>query len=407
MNRISISPAARKAILIGCMCSISYLAVYVARNILGAVSPGMIAGGSFTTESIGTLSSLYFITYAVGQLINGAVGDRIPAKYMISFGLALAGVGNLCFPMLAGSPAAAYAAYGATGFFLSMIYGPMTKVVAENTEPVYATRCSLGYTFASFFGSPSAGVLAAFLAWQSVFVCSSIMLLVMGCICFAVFTVFEKRGIVVYGRYNRQSDRQNPSVAGRMEGIRILLRHRIVKFTLISVLTGVVRTTVVFWLPTYLVQHLGFAEDTAALLFTGATFVISTTAFAAVFLYERLGRNMDLTIRIAFLASAAGFLLVYFCRRPAVNIAYLIFAIMAAGCAASMLWSRYCPGLRDTGMVSSATGFLDFMSYMAAAVSSRLFASAAHTIGWSGLVLVWLGLMLAGVAVAFTGRQKD
>lgn len=402
MHRFTISPAARKAIAIGCMCSISYLAVYVARNLLGAVSPQMIAGGSFTTESIGTLSSVYFITYAVGQLINGSIGDRIPAKYMIAFGLALAGVGNLCFPMLSAMPGAAFAAYGATGFFLSMIYGPMTKVVAENTEPVYATRCSLGYTFASFFGSPSAGILAAFLAWQSVFMFSSVMLLSMGCVCFLVFTLFERRKIIVYGQYVRQKT----EVGSRADGIRILLRHRIIKFTLISVLTGVVRTTVVFWLPTYLVQHLGFAEDTAALLFTASTFVISMTAFVAVFLYERLGRDMDLTIRIAFIASSAGFLLVFLCRHPALNIICLIFAIMSSGCAASMLWSRYCPSLRDTGMVSSATGFLDFMSYMAAAVSSRLFASAAHTIGWSGLILVWLALMLAGVFAAFAGGGR-
>lgn len=407
MHRFSLSPAARKAILIGCMCSISYLAVYVARNILGAVSPQMIAGGSFTTESIGTLSSLYFITYATGQLINGSIGDRIPAKYMISFGLVLAGVGNLCFPLLASTRTAAYMAYGATGFFLSMIYGPMTKVVAENTEPVYATRCSLGYTFASFFGSPSAGVLAAFLAWQSVFVCSSVMLLLMGAVCFLVFTLFERRGIVVYGQYTRQKNGSGSETGSRADGIRILIRHRIIRFTLISVLTGVVRTTVVFWLPTYLAQHLGFAEDTAALLFTVSTFVISMTAFAAVFLYERLGRNMDLTIRIAFISSSVGFFLVFLCSHPVINIICMIFAIMASGCAASMLWSRYCPSLRDTGMVSSATGFLDFMSYMAAAVSSRLFASAAHTIGWSGLILVWLALMLLGVFVAFAGSGRQ
>jgi hypothetical protein len=59
------------------------------------------------------------------------------------------------------NPDAAKFIYGMTGFFLSMIYAPMTKVVAENTEPIYATRCSLGYTFASFFGSPMAGVAAA------------------------------------------------------------------------------------------------------------------------------------------------------------------------------------------------------------------------------------------------------
>ena len=57
-------------------------------------------------------------------------------------------------------------------------------------------------------------------------------------------------------------------------------------------------------------------------------------------------------------------------------------------------------------MVSAATGFLDFMSYMAAAVSSRLFADAVSDIGWHNLILVWLGLMLAGVSVAIPWKNK-
>ena len=156
--RAKISDGAKKAIMIGSLCSISYLAVYVARNILGSVSPQIIQQGVLSTEQIGTLSSIFFISYATGQLINGMIGDKIKAKFMIAFGLALAGISNILFSVLAASPMLAYVAYGFTGFFLSMIYGPMTKVVAENTELVYATRCSLGYTFASFLGSPLAGI---------------------------------------------------------------------------------------------------------------------------------------------------------------------------------------------------------------------------------------------------------
>ena len=87
----------KRAILIGTICSVSYLGVYIARNILGAVTPQMISSGVSTTESIGTLSSIYFITYAVGQLINGIIGDRISPKYMISLGLILAGICNIVF----------------------------------------------------------------------------------------------------------------------------------------------------------------------------------------------------------------------------------------------------------------------------------------------------------------------
>ena len=67
-----------------------------------------------------------------------------------------------------------------------------------------------------------------------------------------------------------------------------------------------------------------------------------------------------------------------------------------------MLWSRYCPSLRDTGMVSSATGFLDFLSYMAAAASNLIIpkiAFADSTINWELLTWLCAALMVLGVFV--------
>ena len=170
---MKISQKAKHAIYIGSLCSVSYFAVYIARNILSAVTPQMIEQG-YTEEYIGSISSLYFIFYAVGQLINGAIGDKIKAKWMISIGLLGAGITNLIFSNITLFPGAATIVYAMTGLFLSMIYGPMTKVVSENTDPIHATRCSLGYTFASLFGTPAAGFLASLLAWQSVFAVSSL-----------------------------------------------------------------------------------------------------------------------------------------------------------------------------------------------------------------------------------------
>ena len=73
---------------------------------------------------------------------------------------------------------------------------------------------------------------------------------------------------------------------------------------------------------------------------------------------------------------------------------------MSANGASSMLWSVYCPSLKNTGIVSGATGFLDFSSYMGAAVANYVFAGAATTIGWGNLILVWMGLMVLGVIIA-------
>ena len=100
------------------------------------------------------------------------------------------------------------------------------------------------------------------------------------------------------------------------------------------------------------------------------------------------------------------FLLTYLISVPAVNIVCIVLAIMSSNGAATMLWSRYCPSLRETGMVSSATGFLDFLSYMAAAAANLIFANAVTSIGWGNLILVWAGVVLAGVIVALPYKRK-
>ena len=387
------------AIYIGSLCSVAYLAVYFARNVLGAVTPQMIENG-YHESYIGKVSSTYFICYAIGQLINGMIGDKIKARYMISIGLFMAGITNVLFCVLAQNHAnLAIIAYSLTGFFLSMIYGPMTKIVAENTEPIYATRCSLGYEFASLFGSPIAGIAAAILVWQSVFITSSIVLITMAIIFFAFLLFFEKKGIIKYNQYKPKKENG--------KGIKVLIKHRIIKFTLISIITGIVRTTVVFWMPTYFSQYLGFSPKTSASIFTLATLIISLTTFITVFLYEKLNRNMDKTILIMFITAFLFFILLYLIKQPILNIVFMIIAIMGSNGAATMLWSRYCPSLRDTGMVSSATGFLDFMSYMAAAVSSTIFANAVSQIGWGNLILIWCGLMLLGIVISIPNKAKN
>lgn len=404
--RKKIRPELRNALYIGSLCAVSYLAVYFARNILGAVTPQMIETGYFTKEYLGTAGSFYFAFYAVGQLINGIIGDKIKAKYMLSLGLLFAGITNLIFSLITiDSPDIALTVYGMTGFFLAMIYGPMTKVVAENTDPKYTTRCSLGYTFSSFFGSPLAGIVAGIMTWQSVFALGSGVLFVMAACCFGFFIYFEKKGIVKYGQFKTvKSDGQKRSF---IDTVKLLISRQIIKFSLISMLTGIVKTAVIFWLPTYIAEYLEFSSTDSSFIYSAATLIISLTAFISVFVYERLGHNMNKTILIMFSASAGFFALTYLIKMPILNICFITLAVMASNASATMLWSKYCPDLRDTGVVSSATGFLDFLSYIAAAISNVVFPGAVAVIGWKNLIAVWFGLMILGVIVALPyGRFK-
>ena len=102
---------------------------------------------------------------------------------------------------------------------------------------------------------------------------------------------------------------------------------------------------------------------------------------------------------IYFSAAAISFAALRFIENPALNVAVMVIAIMASNASATILWSVYCPSMRDTGLVSGVTGFLDFLSYAAAALGSLLIPKIAAAIGWGNMPLVLLGLMLLGVAI--------
>jgi sugar phosphate permease len=218
----------------------------------------------------------------------------------------------------------------------------------------------------------------------------------MAVICYILFVVFERRGIVKYGTVKRK-DSASAAPEGLTDKVGVLVHHDILRYSAVSMLTGIVRTAVLFWMPTYFNQQLGFSEKASASIFSATTLVICTAAFLAVFLYEAFGKSMKKALLLSFGASALSFILMYFSHSPVLNIILMVIGILTADSASSVMWSIYCPSLKETGAVSSATGYLDFISYFAAGVSSVLFANSVKTIGWSSLILVWAGIMVVGV----------
>ena len=394
------SKQVRHALMIGAISALSYWACYFARNILGVMTPQIVEKTSITVEFIGTLSTANMLSYAVGQLVNGIIGDKVKAKYLVSGGLCFAGIG-IAVVGKASSDIVMMIAYSLVGFFLSMLYAPLVKLISENTYPTHAIRCCLGLSFASLLGAPTAGAVALIFDWKSAFAVCGMTIALIGAVFFLAVHSFEKHGVVKY--------RERKIAKEKNRGVRALMEHEIVKYSFVSVLTGIVRTSVVFWIPTYLSQYLGFSAGISATIFT----VMSCAQAASPYInnllfYERvLKRNRNAALLFSFTMSAMGFAMMFIVKNPIVNIVFIIVALVMNSGAADLLWSVYCPSLRETGMVSSATGYLDFLSYMAAAVANLLFANAISIIGWGKLILVWAGLMSAGAMISLPWKNLN
>ena len=118
---------------------------------------------------------------------------------------------------------------------------------------------------------------------------------------------------------------------------------------------------------------------------------------------------MHLCTLMFFSFAAICFGALCFITNPIANVVVIVIGIMASNAAATMLWSVYCPSLCDTGLVSGITGFLDFISYVAAALASLTIPILVKSFGWRNIIVLLFLLMVFGIVICvpYFLRKKE
>lgn len=389
----------KKAVQIGSICIITYMASYVMRNILSVSSVQMMQDDNFTKDSIGMISSIYFLMYAIGQLINGRLGDKFRARTMVGIGLLVSGLSALAFPFLDYLPAQVLS-FALNGFGLSMLRGPLVRTISENTLPKYARNCCTGFSVAGLCGPMVAGMLASILNWKNVFYVTSIFTVAMGVISYSFLTIAEKRGIINEKSVKETSDEKKSY-------LDVFRLRKFPMYMFVGAITEIVGASVAFWIPAYISEQLGFSAAKSSMLYSIMSLIKAMSPFVAVFIYNRIKERDTQLIIAMFFISCVMFALLNFVSNVWLCLIFLLLARMGSGCASTALWSIYIPGLRDTGCVSTANGVFDFSGYMAASIANMVFANAISQMGWSGLIYIWSGMMLAGVIAVWAFDYFD
>lgn len=381
----------QKAWRIGSFCIATYLASYVTRNILSVSTPEMIKEAFFTKEYTGLLSSICFIFYAVGQLINGFIGDRVHPKYMIIMGLGISSVSTFVIPIF-DNRILHFTAFALIGFGLSMLRGPLMKVISENTAATHARMICTLFSMAGFAGPLIASILSIFFKWRAVFTATGVISVIITVLAVAAITTLEKRGEI------RFVPKYDKGIAGILNVFKL---EDFIFYMLISAIGEIAGSSITFWIPTYTTEHLGFSNDAASTIYSVVSFSTLFTPFITLLIYEKLIRNGIKLALVMYVISAVFFIAVRFIAAPVLNVSMLIIAKMAAAAASSIVWSAYIPGLARSGKVSSANGVIDAAGYAMASLANVLFSTFVGRLGWGGIVNMWYIIMLIGAAVSF------
>ena len=385
----------RKAISMGFISVFAYIASYYSRSLLSVATPNMLQSGEYTTEFIGLLSSVQFLVYAAGQLVNGLAGDMINPKYMISVGLSVTGVSLVLFPIV---PFAwmQLLCFAIIGLALSMLRGPIMKMVSENVNKDYSRIICTFLSAASFTGTLIASAFAIVFKWDMMFIVAGIIALLIAAIAFVSLSVFEHKGTFVF----------HSSKSAGFGGY--LQLFKIENFIFYMVVAGVVEiagSAIGFWIPTYLSDALLLDTVTTNVLYSVMSILSSLAPFIALFVFKLVKERDIAMMRCGFAIAVVSFVCMIFVPNMWAKIVFLMVAKLSLACCSSVLWSIYIPGMGSTGKVSSINGVINCTGYVSAAVANVVFAKLLG-LSWNGVILVWCGIAAVGLVAALVVRKK-
>jgi len=81
---------------------ITYASFYIGRVNFSVALPGIMAEFGWTKADVGAIGTALFWAYAIGQFINGQLGDKFGSRVIITVGLTVSALMNLSFGRLMG-----------------------------------------------------------------------------------------------------------------------------------------------------------------------------------------------------------------------------------------------------------------------------------------------------------------
>ena len=385
----------KKATLVGVSAILVYVANYYLRHVLGVLTPTLLGSG-FSRDHIALLSSTYMLLYAAGQVLNGFLGDIFSPKKMASIGLFVSGCSMLAFPLIQ-NESLQIGCFAVLGFGLSMLRGPLMKIISENTKPNHARLICVFFSFASFAGPLIASLFAMMNGWRNAFYAAGGVAIAFAFAAYVAFTAMEKKGVISYIKNE---------VRGISSVFSVFKIENIVFYIVVACLGEIAAASISQWITTYLTAELGFSEDSAKFIYTGISTARSFMPFVALAVFHAIHEKDIPMMRVTFLLSSVMFSLLIIAPNRWFSIAFLALALMAMSCTSALLWSIYIPGLGKTGKVSSANGVIDCIGYIAAALANLLFAEVMGNVGWNTVYMLWASMGVIGIASTFIFVKK-
>ena len=383
------------------LCWAAYFVSNLGRLNYGAVMAEILRAEGYANAAAGLVSTGFFVAYGIGQLLSGYIGDFLPPKWMVLFGLFCSGAANLTMSFLT-SPGQMLAAWCVNGAVQATTWTPILRIIAENLPIESRHRACVNmattYPVAALLTYVGCAGVIYISGWRLVFRITAVIMLLMSAAWLAGFRVVERNLV------ETQEAAGEAGPAAR-EGSGEKLRFPILLLALVCLALctqGALRDGIMTWVPAYLTGTFAIGTSFSIFSTTLLPFVNLLGVYTAGFLHRCSG-NEVFTALCLFGTALAGALALLLLGGGSLAASLVSFSVITSSMmGVNLMLVSFVPTyFMRWGKVSFVAWLVNSMVYVGSSVATYGIGAVADAAGWGALLAILVGIAAAGGVVCF------
>lgn len=378
------------------LCCLVYFTSYITRINLGAVVAEIVEAEGYAKSAISVVVFMAFISYGVGQLLSGYLGDRFQPHKLILIGFLSTCSCNILIPFCGGIPSMS-AVWFVNGLAQAMMWPPLVKLMSQYLTDKDYTRVCANVSAASSVGTIfvylAAPVFIRLGSWRYVFYfCAAVGFLVA-----ALWAFLLPRTTAQLPRVEQTRPKESTACTASVWGL--FKKFGLIFICIAIILQGAIRDGINTWLPSSITEI--FHMEAAASILMSVVLPIFSIASFKVFAYIQGKYVKNEASHAALLFSLCMVLALIWMATFSVNVVLsLLLSSLIIGLIHGinlMLIGILPKRFISTGKVSFISGLLNFFTYVGSAISTYGMARISEVFGWQATIFAWALLAAGGL----------
>lgn len=387
--------------LVFILCWSTYVVAYLCRINLSSVLTKLGQSQNIDAALLGAVGSCFFAVYALGQLINGYLGDRVSPYSFLALAMLGTAALNLLISLTSGF-VPLLVLWSLNGIFQSMVWGPLMRILSLRFSSKEKIRVSTGMA-----SSMGVGLMVSWAVFGRLFQNSPWQTY------FWVPALFAFAYTALWAELARRQKRQGadqgakgeaalavslapspgaslPRSAGSLPAV--IRREKLWLIALVCMAMGIIKESLSLWAPFLLATVLGLEEGASFLLLAIIPVFNFVGILAMPVLLKAFASNVKkvMTVLFGVTVVCAAMLLLAGNALPgpvAVLPIAVVSGMMYGGNGMLLSFVPLC--FAKENIVSSLVGLFDFSSYVGAAISSVALGLVISAGSYRAIFLVW------------------